>query len=82
MCTTADVDTLLYHMNNARYLRELDFARADFYERTGLYRAICSQGAGVVQGAATIRYRRFLKPFTIFKITSKVNLQLLTNFFQ
>ncbi|XP_014205336.1 protein THEM6 [Copidosoma floridanum] len=72
LCTTTDVDWLLYHMNNARYLRELDFARADFYERTNLYREICSQGSGVVQGAATIRYRRFLKPLTIFKITSKI----------
>lgn len=59
-------------MNNARYLRELDFARADFYERTNLYREICSQGSGVVQGAATIRYRRFLKPLSIFKVISKV----------
>ncbi|XP_012346444.1 protein THEM6 [Apis florea] len=72
ICTTTDVDPLLSHMNNARYLRELDFARADFYERTNLYREICSQGSGVVQGAATIRYRRFLKPFSIFKITSKI----------
>lgn len=75
-CTTNDVDTLLYHMNNARYLREMDFARADFYERTGLYREICTVGRGVVQGAATIRYRRFLKPLSIFKITSKVNIAL------
>ncbi|KAH0535793.1 hypothetical protein KQX54_019262 [Cotesia glomerata] len=59
-------------MNNSRYLRELDFARADFYERTSLYREICSQGKGVVQGAATIRYRRFLKPLSLFKIKSKI----------
>lgn len=72
LCTTTDVDALLYHMNNARYLRELDFARADFFERTDLYREVCSQGSGLVQGAATIRYRRFIKPLTIFKITSKV----------
>ncbi|XP_058804408.1 protein THEM6 [Phymastichus coffea] len=72
LCTTTDIDWLLNHMNNARYLRELDFARADFYERTNLYREICSHGSGVVQGAATIRYRRFLRPLTIFKITSKI----------
>ncbi|XP_063986675.1 protein THEM6 [Diachasmimorpha longicaudata] len=72
LCTTTDVDTLLYHMNNARYLRELDFARADFYERTSLYREICSQGKGVVQGAATIRYRRYLKPFSIYMVKSKI----------
>ncbi|XP_048512274.1 protein THEM6 [Athalia rosae] len=72
VCLTTDVDTLLYHMNNARYLRELDFARVDFYERTSLYREIRSQGSGVVQGAATIRYRRFLRPFSVYKITSKI----------
>ncbi|KAL6441585.1 hypothetical protein ACFW04_003611 [Cataglyphis niger] len=72
ICTTTDVDAFLYHMNNARYLRELDFAKADFYERTDLYREVCSQGSGVVQGATTIRYRRFIKPLMIFKITSKI----------
>lgn len=79
ICTTNDLDALLYHMNNARYLRELDFARIDFYERTDLYREVCSQGSGVVQGAATIRYRRFIKPLTIFKITSKVRLHVNTS---
>ncbi|XP_015521406.1 protein THEM6 [Neodiprion pinetum] len=72
VCITTDIDTLLYHMNNARYLRELDFARVDFYERTNLYREIRAQGSGVVQGAATIRYRRFLRPFSVYKITSKI----------
>ncbi|KAG8038223.1 hypothetical protein G9C98_006550 [Cotesia typhae] len=75
LCTTTDLDTLLYHMNNSRYLRELDFARADFYERTSLYREICSQGKGVVQGAVTIRYRRFLKPLSLFKIKSKTHVR-------
>lgn len=70
-CLLSDIDTLLYHMNNARYLRELDFARADFYERTGLYANIKAAGGAVVQGAATIRYRRYLKPFTKFTITSR-----------
>jgi acyl-CoA thioesterase FadM len=73
VCITTDVDTLLYHMNNARYLRELDFARVDFYERSGLYKRIREKGGAVVQGACTIRYRRFVRPFSIFKITSKVN---------
>lgn len=59
-------------MNNARYLRELDFARVDFYERTNLYRKIVAKGGSVFQGAATIRYRRFIRPFSIFKITSKI----------
>ncbi|XP_013190935.1 protein THEM6 [Amyelois transitella] len=70
-CLLNDIDTLLYHMNNARYLRELDFARADFYERTGLYANIKAAGGAVVQAAATIRYRRYIKPFTKFTITSR-----------
>ncbi|XP_053687338.1 protein THEM6 [Sabethes cyaneus] len=72
LCLTNDIDTLLYHMNNARYLREIDFARVDFYERTLLYRTIRSKGGSVVQGATTIRYRRFIRPFTRFTISSRV----------
>lgn len=53
-------------------MRELDFARVDFYERTGLYKMVRSHGGGIVQGCATIRYRRFIKPFAIFTITTKV----------
>lgn len=69
---TSDIDLLLFHMNNARYLRELDFARCDFYKRTGLFLKIKSKGGAVVQGAATIRYRKFIRPFTIFQVKSKV----------
>lgn len=72
VCVTNDVDALLYHMNNARYLRELDFARVDFYERSGLYRRIREKGGSVVQGACTIRYRRFVKTFSRYTITSKI----------
>ncbi|KAH8318426.1 hypothetical protein KR074_009465 [Drosophila pseudoananassae] len=74
LCLTNDVDTLLYHMNNARYFRELDFARVDFYERTSLYRTITGMGGSVFQGAATIRYRRFIRPFHRFNIVSRVSL--------
>ncbi|KAH8408975.1 hypothetical protein KR009_004731 [Drosophila setifemur] len=72
LCLTNDVDTLLYHMNNARYFRELDFARVDFYERTSLYRTITGMGGSVFQGAATIRYRRFIRPFHRFNIVSRI----------
>jgi acyl-CoA thioesterase FadM len=66
------VDTLLFHMNNCRYFREMDFARVDFYERTGLYKLILQKKGSVFQGAATIRYRRFIRPFTRFHLTSKI----------
>lgn len=80
ICLSNDVDTLLYHMNNARYLRELDFARVDFYERSGLYKAIKAKGGAVVQGACTVRYRRFIRPFSVFKIHSKVSSTITQNF--
>ncbi|KAF2884092.1 hypothetical protein ILUMI_22060 [Ignelater luminosus] len=72
ICLTTDIDTFLYHMNNARFMRELDFARADFYERTGLYRCIRSKNGGIAVGATTIRYRRFVRLFSRYIITSKV----------
>ncbi|CRK90770.1 CLUMA_CG004462, isoform A [Clunio marinus] len=72
ICLSNDIDTLITHMNNSRYLRELDFARVDFYERTGLYKTVRNLKGGIVQGAATIRYRRFIKPFSVFDITTKI----------
>lgn len=72
ICLTTDVDMLLYHMNNARYLREVDFARVDFYERTKLFDTIRKKGGEVFQGATTIRYRRFIRPFTFYKITTRI----------
>lgn len=72
LCLTTDIDTFLYHMNNARFIRELDFARADFYERTGLYKCVKSKGGTVAMGATTVRYRRFIRLFHRYMITSKV----------
>lgn len=72
ICLTTDIDILLFHMNNARFLREVDFARTDFYNRTHLWRKIREKGGEIYQGATTIRYRRFIKLFTQYRITSKV----------
>lgn len=72
ICFTQDIDFILKHMNNARYLRELDFARFHFYYRSGIYLAILKKGGGGVQSACSIRYRRALPIFTPFKITTKV----------
>ncbi|CAG9765471.1 unnamed protein product [Ceutorhynchus assimilis] len=72
ICLTNDVDNLLNHMNNARYLRELDFARIDFYERTKLYERTVAKGGSVFIGASTIRYRRFIKIFSKYCISTKI----------
>lgn len=76
ICLTTDIDTFLYHMNNARFMRELDFARADFYERTGLFRCIRAKNGGIALGATTIRYRRFVRLFSRYIITSKVSVSI------
>lgn len=72
ICLTTDIDILLYHMNNARYLREVDFARTDFYSRTGLWQKIREKGGLAFQGGTSIRYRRFIRLFSLYYITSKI----------
>lgn len=58
LVTTRDID--MCHMNNARYLRECDFARFSLYTRNGVFKALRHLGATMVVGATTIRYRRAL----------------------
>lgn len=72
ICLTNDIDTLLNHMNNTRYLREVDFARIDFHERTGLFKLILKKGGTPAVGCTTIRYRRFIRVFHRYAITSKI----------
>lgn len=69
---TQDIDLVFKHMNNARYLRELDFARFHYYDRSGLFSGISAKGGGMVQGACSARYRRPLPIFTPYKITTQV----------
>jgi len=68
ICSTTDID-FFCHMNNAKYFKELDFARFDFYFRSGLSDYIeARREIYVVQHAAMIRYRRplnFLTPFIV-----------------
>ncbi|XP_023282022.1 protein THEM6-like, partial [Seriola lalandi dorsalis] len=56
--TPHDID--MCHMNNARYLRECDFARFSLYTRNGVFKGVRALGASMVVGATTIRYRRAL----------------------
>ncbi|KAL7743896.1 hypothetical protein ACLKA6_003123 [Drosophila palustris] len=72
LCTSQDVDIFLRHMNNARYLRELDFARFHFYSLTNLYELVRQRGGGAVQGASSVRYRRTIPIFHPYKIETKL----------
>lgn len=79
LCTTQDVDIFIRHMNNARYLRELDFARFHYYGQTGLYEAIKKHRGGAVQGASSVRYRRSIPIFSAYRIETKVRIYLINN---
>lgn len=72
ICTTNDVDIFIRHMNNARYVRELDFARFHYYGLTGIYAAIKKRGGGAVQGASSVRYRRTIPIFNPYKIETEL----------
>ncbi|XP_076236612.1 protein THEM6 [Calliopsis andreniformis] len=72
ICFTQDVDLVFKHMNNARYLRELDFARFAYYDTSGIYEAVIKNGGSAVQGASSIRYRRAIPIFTPYKLTTKL----------
>ncbi|XP_073951494.1 protein THEM6-like [Choristoneura fumiferana] len=71
-CTTQDVDIFLRHMNNARYVRELDFARFHFYDRTGIYANITAAKGHALQGASSIRYRRTIPIFSAYKVETRL----------
>ncbi|XP_028971716.1 protein THEM6 isoform X1 [Esox lucius] len=60
------------HMNNARYLRECDFARFHYYMRNGIFRTLHSLRATMVVGASTIRYRRSLAFWEAFDLRTRI----------
>ncbi|XP_061463047.1 protein THEM6 [Rhineura floridana] len=66
-----DLDCLL-HMNNARYPREADLARAVHLTRCGLFRAVRELGAHTVLAAAACRYRRSLHLLERFAIRTRL----------
>lgn len=59
-------------MNNARYLRELDFASYHYYLLTGVYDKIKKHGGGAFKSASKIRYRRFIPIFTRYLVETEL----------
>ncbi|KAI8428982.1 hypothetical protein MSG28_007575 [Choristoneura fumiferana] len=72
ICTTKDVDFFFAHMNNARFIRILDFARIHFYDRTDLYQKLIKANGQLLVGASNIRYRRSLDLFNLYRIETKL----------
>ncbi|XP_014669007.1 PREDICTED: protein THEM6-like isoform X1 [Priapulus caudatus] len=71
VCLTTDLDCSC-HMNNARYLRELDFARTHMLFSSGLWKTLKHLKAGVVVGSNTIRYRREINLFQLYNIHTQI----------
>lgn len=60
------------HMNNARYLGLLDLGRTDLMARSGFGKIIADRGWYPVVGAQTITYKRSLKLWQRFVVTTRV----------
>lgn len=67
----SDLDYML-HMNNSKYLREMDFGRVGMFVERGLYAAVVRRGGFTVLAAHCIRYRRSLTLFQRFVLRTKV----------
>ncbi|KAM9097155.1 protein THEM6 [Sarcophilus harrisii] len=67
----SDLDLLL-HMNNARYLREADVARAAHLARCGVLGALRALGAHAVLAASCARYRRSLRLLEPFEVRTRL----------
>jgi acyl-CoA thioesterase FadM len=59
------------HMNNARYLAVMDLGRLDLFLRTGMMRTFIRRRWQPLMGAASVRFRRALRPFESFTLHSR-----------
>lgn len=71
-CLTSDLDVYLSHMNNARYLREVDLARIEFLLRTGVWRELRRRGGLMFTIANSVRYRKFVRTFQRYEIRTRL----------
>lgn len=66
-----DLDISL-HMNNGRYLTQLDLGRLDLLMRSGLLRIVLRDRLTPMVSAALIRFRRELGPLQRFDIETRI----------
>ncbi|VVC28250.1 HotDog domain [Cinara cedri] len=72
LCLTTDLDVYLSHMNNARYLREIDLARIEFVLRTGMWHELRRHDALIFTIASNVRYRKFVRTFSRYEIRTRI----------
>lgn len=66
-----DIDPYL-HLNNGRYLTLMDMGRLDLGVRTGLAALSLRRRWMPVAGAATVKFRRELRAFARFELSSRI----------
>lgn len=69
--TYADIDRNS-HMNNARYLRELNFSRRKHFYSLGIWPVLQAHNLNLIVQAQTIRYRKELSCWHRYTIRSRV----------
>ena len=67
----SDID-LNMHMNNARYIRILNYTRRRFFSAAGIWKVVRMNKLNIVVQAQTIRYRKELKLFETYSITTRI----------
>jgi acyl-CoA thioesterase FadM len=60
------------HMNNSRYLRELNFSRRHFFVTTGIWHILKEIGANFFIRSQTIRYRKEMVVWSRYTIRTKL----------
>ena len=70
MVLPSDIDFLM-HMNNSKYLREMDFGRSKLYLESGLREQARKVRASTLVAAISIRYRRSLQLWQLFTLTGR-----------
>ena len=67
-CAPTDID-LFFHMNNARYVREMDFGRFAFYTRIGVN---MPRDIRIMQAAMLVRFRKEVTMFMPFVVETRL----------
>ncbi len=66
-----DVD-VFGHMNNGRYLQIMDIARSSWMARCGALGVMRENKWGAALGGGSIRFRKALKPFQRYRVTTRL----------
>lgn len=74
-----NTDTAFDHLNNAKYIMYLDFARIDFWCRSRLFYLLWRNRNVPLQSATIIRYMKPIQIFASARIDTKVIVSLIDN---